>query len=149
MNKMPLACANLRFILLDGDLIVLRFGLAATAVGSILWTGIMLWYGMTVAEIEDSRRLMYDVAPLWAWTLISAVYGVAVLTLVALKIDNKFVLGRSLNILISAIGALLWTMNVDLLLASRIDQGVLTLMTAQWSTAAAAWWVFIRDCYGR
>jgi len=149
MNRLSLVTSNLWYVLSKGDTTTLRLGMSLAAFITVLWIGVMLGFGMSVDDIEASRKLTYEVAPLWLWSTAFLVYGTIEMLMIAFKISSQFKFGRSLNILVSIIGTMLWTMNVDLLVASRIDQGVLSIVAAQWALASASWWIFIRNCYGR
>ena len=149
MNKIQLATNNIKAILISADLAVLRLVLSMAAFGSAIWFGIMLVYGMSIADIELTRRLMFEVFTFSEWTVLILVYGILNILLVSFKFEYQTKRARSINILVSSFGALLWSMNASLLLASKLEQGALTLMVAQWTLVLVAWWIFIRDCYGR
>ena len=149
MSKLRLAVSNLWFVLAESDIVPLRTVLALASIGGLFWLTLMLDYGMSVTGIEASRKLMFEFLPLWAWVLLITAYGIAELIIVIFKIDMNFPRGKIINKIVSAAGALMWTLNVTLLVASRLDQDILTMVTAQWAIAGMAWWVFIRDCYGK
>ena len=149
MNKINLMSSNLWLVVSKADIVTLRLALVLTAFTTLIWIGVMLNYGMTIDDIENGRRVMFDFIPLWLWLSCTVIYGIAEFIIVTLKIDSDYPNGQTINMLVSAFGAMLWSLNVDLLMASRIEQGVLTIIAAQWACAVIAWWIFIRDCYGR
>lgn len=143
MNPLKLAWSNFWYIMSQSDLVPVRLSLS---VSSLLWA---VW-GILIATVdlgnpmmEIDRDVMFSAVPLWAWILLFAAHGIASTTLLLLKVSR-----RSVLLTTSMIGALLWSYNVDLILVSHIEQGVLPLISSQWTLAAISWWVFIRNCRG-
>lgn len=149
MNKIQFATSNILSILKSADLTALRFILPLAAFSSTIWFVVMLSYGMTIQDIESTRRLMFEVFTFSEWSGLILIYGILNILLVSFKFEYQTKRTRSINILVSSFGALLWSLNASLLLAAKLEQGALTLMVAQWILAIVAWWIFIRDCYGR
>ena len=89
MNKIQLATNNIKAILISADLAVLRLVLSMAAFGSAIWFGIMLMYGMSIAEIELTRRLMFEVFTFSEWTVLILVYGILNILLVSFKFEYQ------------------------------------------------------------
>ena len=89
MNKIQFASNNIKAILISADLAVLRVVLSAAAFGSAIWFGVMLGYGMSITDIESTRRLMFEVFTFSEWTALILVYGILNIMLVSFKFEYQ------------------------------------------------------------
>ena len=89
MNKIQFASNNIKAILISADLTVLRLVLSVAAFGSAIWFGIMLMYGMSITDIELTRRLMFEVFTISEWTVLILVYGILNILLCRLSLNIK------------------------------------------------------------
>ena len=132
---------NLGFILARSDRSAVRMALY---IGSLMWA---IWGAVVVIAAPATIHgyiIMIKAMPLWGWALLFFIHGsVGILTLL-LEQTN-----RALIILGSMFGAALWMISLNLVLLSHIADGILPMGGAHWMAVIIAWWIFIRDCYGR
>ena len=128
-------------IIIRGDITTLRL---MVSMGSIIWfVWSMLQYLFPETYI-DNQILFSNVNIHW-WSAAFLAHGFLSMGLLLTQSENK-----RLWVLTSIVGAMLWSISLNLVIASRIIVGVLPMASsAHWIVAMMAWWILLRDSYGK
>ena len=141
ITGLKLAILNAKYILFSADVLAMRFALA---VGSVFWAS---WIGLSYFVYPgtlDDFDLPFGEARLVAWAMLFFIHGVSDVTALLTGCHNK-----KWAILRSMIGAALWTVSLDIVLLVRLSENTLPMGGAHWLAAIIAWWIFMRDIFGK
>ena len=131
METLKLALSNLKYILCNGDITVLRFLLG---IGSLIWAA---WAAVVVIPLIELHTFIIHLAPLWAWGALFFIHGIWALERVLLKLP---VIGAS--IVCSMLGVVLWTGSAIIIFETRLATGILPMGGAHELAVIIAWWIF-------
>lgn len=141
LDRVNLILSNLRYILFDADILSMRFALN---IGSIFWAFWVVASNLAYPNTLDDFDLPYVDAHLQLLAALFATHGIIGVTALLLHQRNKI-----LVVLGSMYGALLWTISLNIIVLVRASEHTLPMGGAHWLVAIIAWWIFIRDAFGR
>jgi len=141
LDRIKLSTANLSYILAEADLLAMRFALNIASILWAVWVALTIWvYPGTI----DDYDLSFVDGHLGVLAGMFLIHGVVGVTALLLKQKNRFWI-----MLGSMYGAALWTVSLDLILLARIADQTLPMGGAHWLAAIIAWWIFMRDIFGK
>ena len=141
MGKYVSWCLTLWDIILRSDLTPIKF---IVTLGSGVWFFWALLLAFFPNSYEDHVLLFANINAQWWEAAFSAHFLVGMGILLS-KNEHK-----RINVLVAIYGAILWSVSLNLIIASRIIVGVLPMASAaHWMMASMAWWILLRESYGK
>ena len=140
-TEQKLALSNLKFIFLHADLLAMRFALA---LGSLIWASWVLFACFVFPGSLDDFDLPFAQARLIMWAVVFFIHGIAEIIAILTHSIN-----RTWSIVRAMVGAMLWTVSLDIILLVRLSEDTLPMGGAHWYAALVSWWVFMRDIFSK
>ena len=131
LDWVRLAISNLKFILIDADLLAMRFALN---IGSISWAAWVLASMILFPGTLDDFDLPFIQSHLPLLAVLFTIHGTVGVIALLLHQHQRFWI-----IMGSMYGALLWTISLNIITVVRIAEQSLPMGGAHWLAAFIAW----------